>query len=94
MDDEATALFCVLKEPCGTLGYVPLQWMQQFDSQCRTNHCGQTVARLHQRGGMSAREILAAATGQRFSAVEKMDEATAWRQVKELAHLAFPGWTF
>lgn len=92
MDDEATATFRIMKEPFGTLGYVPLWWMQQFDAQARRNHCDQSINRLLQRGGLSAREALAAATGKPWESVAGMTEATAWEAVKALVETAMPGW--
>lgn len=92
MDDESTLTFRIMREPSGTLGYVPLWWMQQFDSQARKNHCDQSISRLLQRGGLSAREALAAATGKPWSAVAGTTEAVAWESLKKLVEVASPGW--
>ncbi len=91
MDDEATPLFRIMKEPTGTLGYVPLWWMRQFDSQARRNHCGQSIDRLLQRGGLSAREAIAVATGRPWYSVESTESA-AWEELKALVQTASPGW--
>jgi hypothetical protein len=92
MDDESTLTFRIMKEPIGTLGYVPLWWMQQFDAQARKNHCDQSINRLLQRGGLIAREAWAVATGRPWRSVEGTTEAIAWEELKRLVEIAQPGW--
>ncbi len=49
--------------------YVPWEFMRPHERQAQKNHCGQTLARLSERGGLSLKETLAVVQGREWSYV-------------------------
>jgi hypothetical protein len=61
---------------------IPWDWIQPFEAQALSNHCGQTLERLHARGGMSCAEIWCAVKGkplrEMISAVAAVEWLLTW----------------
>lgn len=84
--------FRIMKEPFGTLGYVPLQWMRRFNEQAKRNHCEQDIDRLNERGGLSAQEAMAVVSGQSWQNRRWKSEEPAWANLRLIVEAENAGW--
>jgi hypothetical protein len=75
-------------------GYVPLEFMLRFNARAQSNHGGQTIARLNQRGGLCAQEAMAAVTDQRYDDRTYRTENEAWARLIQIVSGEFPHWDF
>ena len=76
------------------LGYVPMEFMRQFESRVIRNHGGQTLARLKARGGLSAFEALNAVKNIGNYEHGFLDESVAWPQLQQRVLDQYPNWQF
>ncbi len=76
------------------LGYVPMEFMQQFEIRVMRNHGGQTLARLKERGGLSAFEALNAVKNIGNYEHGFLDESVAWPALQQRVLAQYPDWCF
>ena len=47
--------------------HVPYDFVKQYEEQAKKNHCGQDIARLNERGGLSWKELYYVINGMDFN---------------------------
>jgi hypothetical protein len=85
--EHASPLLFEIQYPYRYVGpgprFVPWEFVKPHERQARSNHGGQTLARLSERGGLSVRELLVVVRDQEWSPPsEYMDHAVAVAQLE------------
>jgi len=63
--------------------FVPWEFMRPHDNQARTNHGGQSLSRLSNRGGLSIKEVICVIDRRDYREVEPLSRAECARRLKE-----------
>lgn len=64
--------------------FIPWEMIRSHESQARANHCGQTLARLAERGGLSVSEAVAVLEDRSWDRVVAADRAAGVARLKRL----------
>jgi len=67
--------------------YIPLDIIKLHEKQAIINHCGQTLERLAERGGLSWVEILFVLKDEQFNYNTQLSEMSARTKVLEIVNL-------